>query len=196
MPLKPRPGEQYTIRRKVFTFLGASFHIHGPDGQVVGYCRQKAFKLREDIRLFTDESRTTEILVMKARQIIDFGATYDVMRSDGRTIGSLRRKGLKSLLRDSWMIFSASGKEVGRVQEESGGLAILRRLSDGLVSLISPQTFHVECDEGRRIATLRTHRNPFVHRVSVSIEEGHPGLDEIMVLASGILIAAIEGRQA
>ena len=27
MPLKPRPGEQYTIRRKFFTFLGASFHI-------------------------------------------------------------------------------------------------------------------------------------------------------------------------
>ena len=99
MPLKPRPGEQYTIRRKLITIFGASFHIYGPDGQVVGYCRQKAFKLREDIRLFTDESRSTEIMVMKARQIIDFGATYDVTLSDGRTIGSLRRKGFKSLLR-------------------------------------------------------------------------------------------------
>lgn len=196
MPLKPRPGEQYTIRRKLITIFGASFHIYGPDGQVVGYCRQKAFKLREDIRLFTDESRSTEIMVMKARQIIDFGATYDVTLSDGRTIGSLRRKGFKSLLRDSWMIFSASGEEVGRVQEESGGLAILRRLSGELVSLISPPTFHVECDQGRRIATLRSHRNPFVHRISVAIHADHPDLDELMILASGILLAAIDGRQS
>lgn len=195
MPLKPRPGEHYTIRRKVLTLFGAKFHIYGPGGEVVGYCRQKAFKLREDIRLFTDESQSTGLLVMKAREIIDFGATYDVMLPDGRKIGSLRRKGIASLLRDSWLIFDPDGEEIGGIKEESGGLAILRRLSDELVSLISPQTLHADCNGGGRIATLRTHRNPLVHRISVAIHKNHPDVDETITIAGGLLIAAIEGRQ-
>ena len=41
----------YMIRRKVFRIFGGAFHIYDPAGQVVGYSKQKAFKLREDIRL-------------------------------------------------------------------------------------------------------------------------------------------------
>jgi glycosyltransferase involved in cell wall biosynthesis len=44
---------RYRIRRKVFKLAGASFHVF--DGErVVAFCSQAAFKLREDIRLFTD----------------------------------------------------------------------------------------------------------------------------------------------
>ena len=70
-----KPGESYTIRRKVLKVLGAAFHIYDPQGGVVGYCKQKAFKLKEDIRIFTDESRSQEWLVIKARKMLDFGRT-------------------------------------------------------------------------------------------------------------------------
>ena len=44
--------DSYTIRRKFFKFFGASFQVFGPDGDLVAFCKQKAFKLREDIRVF------------------------------------------------------------------------------------------------------------------------------------------------
>lgn len=86
MALDIKPGEQYTVRRKVFKFFGAAFHVYDPAGRIVGYCKQKAFKLREDIRIYTDESCTSELIVIKARSIIDFSSTYDVTLPDGTSL--------------------------------------------------------------------------------------------------------------
>ena len=70
--------DTYLVRKKVFTIFGEAFHIYGPDEQVVLYSKLKAFKLKEDIRLYTGEDMTEEVLSIQARQIIDFAAAYDV----------------------------------------------------------------------------------------------------------------------
>ena len=194
MAFTPKPGEQYTVRRKIFKLFGASFHVYDDSGNVVAFCKQKAFKLREDIRLYTDESMSSELLTMKTRNIIDFGATYDVALPSGEIIGSLRRKGLKSFVRDSWMIFGPDGREMATLREESSMLAVLRRLHE-VFAMLSPQKFEVHSTDGLHIATLRTHMNPFVYRLGIAIHADHPELDELIVLAAGCLIAAIEGRQ-
>lgn len=187
----------YTVRRKVFKFFGAAFHLLDDSNTVVGYSRQKAFRLKEDIRVFTDESMTAELLAIKARSIIDFSATYDVFRStsDATSFGSLRRRGWKSFVRDEWLIFGPDGNEVGMVQEDDMSLAVLRRVI-GWVNLFSPQRYSVLVGN-RCIATLRTNRNPFVYRLRVdfAVEPGH-GLAPQLVLAAAILLAAIEGKQA
>lgn len=195
MAFTPAPGELYTIRRKVFAIFGASFHVYDPSGAVVAFCRQKAFRLREDLRLYTDDSQSEELLTMRTRSIIDFGATYDVALPGGEIIGSLRRKGLKSFVRDSWLIYGPAGNELATITEDSSTMAILRRLH-GAFALLSPQKFEVMSFDGQHIATLRTHVNPFVYRMGVAIHLDHPDLDELVVLAAGCLIAAIEGRQS
>jgi hypothetical protein len=45
------------------------------------FSEQKMFKLREDIRVYSDEAKTQEVLAIKARQIMDFSAAYDVVES-------------------------------------------------------------------------------------------------------------------
>lgn len=194
MAFSPQPGEQYTIRRKVLKIFGASFHVFGPDGKVVGFCKQKAFKLREDIRLYTDESCATELLVIKARQVIDFSATYDVTLPTGQVLASLRRKGMAStFLKDSWLVFDPQGRELATLTEKGSFLAFLRRWVDW-VSLLSPQTFTLERAGRPPVAQYRTHFNPFVYRLGVSILADDPEIDDLVVLACGCLIAAIEGR--
>ena len=95
----------YHIRRKVFSFLGQSFHIYDPQNQLIGFCRQKAFKLKEDIRVYSDSSKQQEILCIKARNIIDFSACYDVVDPvSGNFLGSWRRKGW------SWFCAPTSAK--------------------------------------------------------------------------------------
>lgn len=182
----------FTIRRKVFTLLGAKFHVYDPEGNLVGFSKQKAFKLKEDIRIFTDESMTQERVAIKARSIIDFSAAYDVVDSkSGNRLGTLRRKGMASFLRDSWVVLDAQEREVGKIQEDSMGLALVRRF---LLNLI-PQVFHFrEEDGGEDFAEFRTHFNPFVHRMTVTIHDACP-VPTPLVLAAGILLAAIEGRQ-
>lgn len=183
--------DRYTIRRKVFKLVGGAFHLYGPDQQLLFYSRQKAFKLREDIRLYTDESMTEEILWIQARQIVDFSAAYDVIDSaTGDKVGAFRRKGWKSMFRDQWAILDAADNEVGHVIEDTGLLAFLRRF---LTSLI-PQGFHAEV-AGREMCGYKQQFNLFVYKLDVNFPRDANAFDKLMGIAGGVLIAAIEGRQ-
>ena len=88
----------YSIRRKVLKIFGASFHVFDSSGRVVAFSSQKAFKLKEDIRVFTDESMSSELMAIRARQIVDFSAAYDIVDSSKSVkIGAARRKGWSSM---------------------------------------------------------------------------------------------------
>jgi hypothetical protein len=89
----------YLVRRKIFKLFGAAFHIYDPSGKVAFYSKQKAFKLKEDIRVYTGEDMRTEVLTILARQILDFSAAYDVFDpATNRKVGALKRKGIKSIV--------------------------------------------------------------------------------------------------
>lgn len=44
-------ADTFLIRKKVLKIFGGSFHIYSDDSQteLLGFCRLKAFKLKEDI---------------------------------------------------------------------------------------------------------------------------------------------------
>lgn len=183
----------YLVRKKFWQVLGATFHIYDPDGELAFYSKQKAFKLREDIRLFTDESMTTEVLTIQARKIIDFSAAYDVVdTATGQKIGALKRKGFASILRDQWILMDANDIEFARAKEDSLLLATIRRW---FVNLI-PQKYHVTADDGTPLAQLKQRFNPFVQKMDVDFSSDTEGrLDRRLGLAAAVLLVAIEGRQ-
>ena len=189
----PFAADEYLIRRKVFTFLGAKFHVYDAAGNVVLFSEQKAFKLREDIRVYSDESKTEERLLIKARQIVDFSAAYDVVDArESRKIGALRRKGFSSLFRDSWEFLDAEDQAVAKIEEDSMLLATVRRFLTNLI----PQKYHASAN-GRTRASFSQHFNPFVFKLGVQLEAGaREVIDPRLYLAAGILLVAIEGRQA
>lgn len=182
----------YVVRQKVLKIFGNRFHIYDPSGNVAFYSKQKAFRLKEDIRLFTGEDMRDELLSMRARRIIDFGITFDVYDSTtGEKVGALRRKGFRSLLQDQWLILDQNDAEIGALQEDSIALALVRRL---LLNLL-PQTWHATIG-GEEVAVYRQHFNPFVLKISIDFTPD-PGrrLDRRMGIAIAVLLNAIEGRQ-
>lgn len=188
--------EQYTIRRKFFKVFGAAFHVYDEHGSVIGYCKQKAFKLREDIKLYTGEDMSDMLLSLNTQQIIDFGATYNITLPDGTTLGSLRRKGLKSsFVRDEWLVFNTSGDEIAKVRETGSFAPIARRYID-YANIFFPQRYEItRASDGKAIAMLRQHFNPVVFRMGVAIMDDDDDLDDLLILGAACLIAAIEGRQ-
>ena len=184
----------YTIRKKFWKLVGGSFHVLGPRDEPVGFASQKAFKLKEDIRLFADESMRHEILTIAARKAIDFAATYDVVDVSTRTkVGALRRKGLKAVILDEWIILDANDHPIGSIREESQMLALLRRF---VLGALLPQEYLVEVG-GRDVAIFRQRFNPFVQRIVLDFTADTTGaLDRRLGLAAGVLLSAIEGRQA
>ncbi len=183
----------YLIRRKVLKVFGGAFHIYDEQGTLQFYSKQKAFKLKEDIRVFADEAMSTELLLIKARNIIDFAATYDVFdpREGNLHVGCIKRKGLKSILADEWLLLTPSGEQIGTIKEDSVILALLRRL---VVGWLLPQEYL-----GRIGASLvcrfRRNFNPFVSKVTLDFTPDVGGLlDRRLGIAAAILLVAIEGK--
>lgn len=182
----------YLIRRKVLKLFGGVFHVFGPDGSVVLYSKMKAFKLREDIRIYTGEDMQTELLTISARNIIDFGATYDVTDAvTGEKLGALRRKGLRSILRDAWLVLDDSDREIGLIEEDNMLLALVRRFLSNLV----PQSYTGQIN-GQPVLEFKQNFNPFVMKLNLDFSPDTGGLlDRRLGLAAGILLCAVEGKQ-
>ena len=141
------------------------------------------------IRVFSDETKSTEILRIQARQIIDFSAAYDIVDpAEGAKVGAARRKGMASLVRDSWELLDADDQPIARLQEDSMGLALLRRFLTNLV----PQSFHLS--GGAAPVAFKQRFNPFVYRLDVRIPTSCE-LDHRLIMGAAVLICAIEGRQ-
>ena len=187
-------ADSYMVRQKVMKIVGEEFHIYSDDSmeQLIGYCKQKALKLKEDIRVYTDEDKNTELICIKARSVIDFGATYDITDSQsGEAICTFKRKGLKSIFKDSWKVMDTSGNQIGTLGEDSGLLAIIRRFVPG-ASLLIPQEFVLSTGENSIEFTQKM--NPVVHKMNVTKIQSS-GIDPRVVLAATMLLIAIEGRQ-
>ncbi|MFA5148428.1 MAG: hypothetical protein WC491_04805 [Candidatus Omnitrophota bacterium] len=183
----------YLVRKKIFTLFGAAFHIFDPEGQVAFYSRQKAFKLKEDIRIYTGEDMQTEVLVIRARNIIDISATYDVFDPASNVkVGALKRKGIKSMLRDEWIILDKEDREIGLIREDSMLLAVVRRFFSNLV----PQKYHGYVD-GILACVFNQNFNPFVTKIYLDYSmDTRSLLDRRLGIAAAILLCAIEGKQS
>ena len=181
----------YLFRRKVLKLFGGAFHIYDENGIVLFYSKQKAFKLKEDFRVYSDERQMEELLAIKTPQILDISATYTVQDATAdEVVGSIRRKALKSLVKDEWVFLSNQGQEIGRLTESSVVMALLSRI----INLI-PQTYLIISAEGRTIAQIKQQFNPFVLKYTMTIIEPQPSIDKRLLIAAGILLAGIEGRQ-
>lgn len=184
---------QYLLKRQVFALTG-KFRVYGPNGALLLYSQQKMFKLKEDIRIFSDESMTQELLNIQARQIIDFSAAYDVVDSFTNTkVGVLRRRGLRSMLRDEWEVLDAYDQPIGILQEDSVGYALLRRL---LLGSLLPQNYDILFPDGR-VADLRQRFNLFSYQLDIDFSDDKARrFDHRLGIAAAILLGTIEGKQS
>jgi hypothetical protein len=201
--------KQVEFRRKFLKIVGASITMVNPaNEQVIGFIKMKAWKLREDVRLYTDQSMQQEVFRIGARNIIDIGATYDVFDSaTNQPLFALRRKGLKSIfVRDHWDIFDPAGNPLGYVQETSGILALVRRwiglLPFGdiaeLVLAFAPQTYTVNQGTPAApvlLANLTHRKNPFIVKMGLDTSTAQAAADPRLPIAVASLLMIIDASK-
>ena len=182
---------RYSIRRRLFA-IGGAFDLYDDNRVVVGHCRQKAFKLKEDIRIYSDETKSKEILTIKASQIVDFSAAYDVVTPDDQiTRGIWKRKGFSSIIRDTWKLETPQGEEM-ELLEDSTALAVFRRF--GPLGQWIPQSYNLKHGD-KVIAQFHQRFNPFIFTLDVELLDEEAKEHAAVIAAAAVLLCAIEGRQ-
>lgn len=182
--------QHYQLRKQILALTGV-FRVYNPAGEMVLYTQQKMFRLREDIRVYADESKSQEVLLIKARNILDFSAAYDVVEAGtGQRVGTWRRKGWRSMVRDEWHLLDPSERQIGVLIEDNLTQALLRRF---LLGRLLPQNYDLIMNN-TRAADLHQQFHFFRYILDIDLTPGM-GLDPRMAVAAGILLGIIEGKQ-
>lgn len=191
--MDPFTANKYYAKKKLLKLFGGEVRIYDENRtNLLFFVKQKAFKLKEDITVFADESQSRPLLKIQARSILDFGTTYDVTDVvTNQKVGAIRRKLLKSILRDEWAILDASDKEFGTVSEDSMLMALLRRFLSNLI----PQHFAMTVG-GTQVGDLKQTWNPFVPQFNVDFSMDSGRLDRRLGIAAVVLLQVIEGKQS
>ena len=84
------------LRFKLFA-LSQQITLRDAGGNSILYVKQKMFRLKEKVEVFSDASLQKKLFEINADRIIDFSANYRFTAADGTDWGSVRRKGMRSL---------------------------------------------------------------------------------------------------
>lgn len=180
--------DYFVVRQKILSFA-PKFTFYDQAGSVLAFLRKKVFSWKDDIRVFTDPTQSFELLRIRGRQIIDFGASFDVTDSiTGEKAGVLRRRGWKSLLRAEWDILDCRETEIGKIREDSALLAAVRRLLGHLI----PQGYTFEY-QGRHAGTAQRTWNFLVPTMRIDFSSDPARLlDRRLVVAAVVLLMTVE----
>ncbi|HEV6954074.1 MAG TPA: hypothetical protein VKY86_12595 [Promicromonospora sp.] len=167
------------------------YEVHGalPDGsegELYAFAQQKRMAFREQVTLYSDDSRREPVLGFKARQIMDLGATYDVVDAAGTPIGSFRKDFARSLLRSTWHL-EQPGHAVLTGAERSTAVALLRRFTD-----LDWLPYHFDFVVDGRVAFSVEKKWGLRDRYVVDIHDA--ALDRRLVTAMAIALDALQDR--
>ena len=172
--------QQYIIKRPAFSFFGRKYYVYAPDGSLVLFLKHPLMKLRSEFTMYTDDSESTPLLVVRARAVIALNMAHDVTDAQtGEMTGSIRSRGIKSIIRDTWDILDSKDEVVGLMEEE--GFAMLRR-----VLPILPGRHKIEL-RGQLVATLKQRFRFFGKEVVLDLSPGGDLLDHRFGIACALL---------
>jgi uncharacterized protein YxjI len=186
-----------------FKFLTISSYMRVVDasGRLVSYVKQRAFRLKEDVTIFSDEAQTHPLYHIKANKIIDIGATYAITTADGRPLGAVRQRGMRTLWKATYDILDEAGNAVGLVHEQDPWVKIL----DGLIGEIPFVGFVIQqwinptylIDGADGTTYLRLRKRPSLIERRFTLEQDAPlpsRLDQLALPAVLMVVLLERGR--
>lgn len=202
----PNQHDRFILRQRFRLVVNEyEFSLPQGDGEDPGrpfcFVRQRPFKFKEDIRFYADDSRSTELMRIKARHRFDPRARYDIVSGDGTPIGAIQKVFGASLLRSTYRLYDAEGNEVATTMERSLAVALVRRLI-GFVPYLEnvanwlPIPYHFVFE--RDGSELGSHRRQLwklrdTYTIDLTLDRGRT-LDRRLVLAIAVGMDAFQAR--
>jgi uncharacterized protein YxjI len=197
--IDPNDHDRFVLRQRIRLVINQyEFSLTDRDPAFC-FVEQARFKFKEDIRFYADASKATEVLRIRARQVFDPWATYDVTAGDGSKIGEIQKAFGRSLVRSTFLIHTSGGTVTA--YEQSLPVAVFRRVV-GLVPFIGdfadwlPIPYHFVFERDGQI--LGVHKRRFgrfrdVYDIDMSADAAR-SLDRRLVLAAAVGMDALQAR--
>lgn len=181
----------YRIKKKIVA-IANQYWIEDQEGHSLGYTKQKLLRLKDDIRIYSDESMNTEVFKIRQEQIVDVWGTFAIIDSaTDACVGKLKRRAMSQISKDEYLLLDPSGQQIGRVAESSGrGLARKYMPGGGLV----PEHVSVEF-YGREVAEIKQRFKVIGDVWEVDCSRLPPQFDRRTLLAAMLIMGLIQQDQ-
>jgi hypothetical protein len=157
------------------------------------------FKLKEDVIVFNNESKTKELFRIKANQWIDFNASYSMTEiATGNSFGRLARKGMRSIWKSSYDVLDTNDKTKFTITEDNAWV----KFFDGIVGeipvvgmftgyFLNP-TYTVKGIDGKDYFKLKKMPSMFGRRFQLDRMVDIDDEDESLVILSLLMMILLE----
>jgi uncharacterized protein YxjI len=113
--------------------LAPQMAITDAGGSLLYYVRQKMFKLKEEVKVFTDLEQTQLAYTINADRVLDISAQYNFQDAAGNGLGGVKRQGMKSIIKARYDIFQNNPATPEMLIEEENPMI---RVADGCLNQI------------------------------------------------------------
>ena len=189
-----------TFKFKIST-LANDFTATDSSGKTIAYVRQKMFKLKEDISIYENDTKTKLNYSIKADKWLDFSTAYSFFDETGIEFGKVARKGWKSLWSAHYEIIDQHQKQQYVINEKNAWIKILDSML-GEIPVLSfftgylfNPTYLVKNNQGKTVVELKKLKSFFGRNFEVSKIGKLDNDDDDRVMLSLMMFVLLERRR-
>lgn len=183
------------------TTFANDFTAKDKNGTTIAYVRQKMFKLKEDISIYNNDSKSKVNYKIKADKWLDFSTAYSFFDEKNKEFGKVVRKGWKSMWNAHYEIIDEHQKQQYIINEKNPWVKVL----DGLLGeipilsfftgyLFNP-TYLVKNTQGNTVVELKKLKSFFGKNFEVSKVGKLDKNDDDRVMLALMMFVLLERRR-
>jgi len=181
--------------------LSNDFTAKDANDQTIAYVRQKLFKLKEKVVVFSDETKATEKYHIKANKWLDFNTAYNFTNTEGDNLGKVARKGWKSLWKAKYELYDEADQQDLVLQEENPWVKVMDAvlLEVPLLNLLSGYLFNpkytIKRPDGTLVARVSKQKSFFGRKFTIDKLAEFENGEELRILLGSMMMLLLERRR-
>lgn len=170
-------------------------------GNTKAFVKQKLFKLKEHVEVFSDESRSEILYNIRADKWLDFNTTYTMTGIGDKHIGRLARKGWRSLWKAAYELYDEQDQQDLIIEEKNAWV----KVADGalsqipLLGIVSGYFFNpsytVKRPDGTLVATFTKQASFFGRKFQLTQDAPFEAGEEQRIQLGLMMMALLERRR-
>lgn len=185
----------YTVQTRGEAGVAGVLTVHGPDGRMLLYNRQRDTRRVNELCLYSDEYMQDELLLITAvasHEGTDEFAVVDLTVDE--TVGLLRPLPPGAGRLDVWRFLTSDGEEIGGLRSGAGMPSALGKLFGSKASKLLPASYQGVVD-GVHVCSFRRGIKPLASSLELDFTPDIHGLfDRRLGIAAGVMVTTFSDR--
>ena len=171
------------------------------NGNTVAYVKQKLFRLKEAITIYSNTSRKKVAYTIAANSWLDFSAAYNIKDAQGTYIGKVARKGWTSIWKASYQIIDQHDKLQYYINENNPWVKVIDSAAGNIPILgfftgyLFNPSYNVKDLKGETIVKLVKSPSFFGRKFKVKLIKPIDSDDDDRIMLSLMMLVLLERKR-